>query len=156
MENKIKLKLLKAMRDGYISYEDATKVLMFKTKKQLTYLMNAINELYNEDKVMPVTVVGCVSSDTYVLDKEKGICKIIDLIPKGVDKYKQGLYELNNKVLDSYNNFAQNTKFWVNGLCHTNKVILDNNYSIIGSYYSCPYIVFPLLYDVFPLLSEQY
>ena len=56
MENKIKLKLLKAMRDGYISYEDATKVLMFKTKKQLTHLMNAINELYNEDKVMPVTL----------------------------------------------------------------------------------------------------
>ena len=39
MENKIKLKLLKAMRDGYISYEDATKVLMFKTKKQLTHLI---------------------------------------------------------------------------------------------------------------------
>ena len=56
MENKIKLKLLKAMREGYISYEDDTKVLMFKTKKQLTYLMNAINELYNEDKIMPVTL----------------------------------------------------------------------------------------------------
>lgn len=56
MENKIKLKLLKAMRDGYISYEDATKVLLFKSKKQLTYLMNAINELYSEEKVMPVTV----------------------------------------------------------------------------------------------------
>lgn len=56
MENKIKLKLLKAMRDGYISYEDATKILLFKTKKQLTYLMNAINELYSEEKVMPVTV----------------------------------------------------------------------------------------------------
>lgn len=56
MENKIKLKLLKAMRDGYISYEDATKVLLFKSKKQFTYLMNAINELYSEEKVMPVTV----------------------------------------------------------------------------------------------------
>lgn len=56
MENKIKLKLLKAMRDGYISYEQATKILTFKTKKQLTYLMNAINELYSEDKIMPVTV----------------------------------------------------------------------------------------------------
>lgn len=52
----MKLKLLKAMRDGYISYEQATKILTFKTKKQLTYLMNAINELYSEDKIMPVTV----------------------------------------------------------------------------------------------------
>lgn len=56
MENKIKLKLLRALRDGYITYEQATDVLFFKTKKQLTYLMNAINELYSEDKVMPVSI----------------------------------------------------------------------------------------------------
>ena len=56
MENKIKIKLLKALRDGYITYEQATNVLLFKTKKQLTYLMNAINELYSEDKIIPVTI----------------------------------------------------------------------------------------------------
>lgn len=56
MKTKLKVKLLKAMRDGYISYEDATKILTFKTKKQLTYLMNAINELYSEDKVIPMTI----------------------------------------------------------------------------------------------------
>ena len=56
METKLKIKLLKAMRDGYISYEQAANLLMFKTKKQLTYLMNAINELYSEDKVMPVSI----------------------------------------------------------------------------------------------------
>ena len=56
MENKIKLKLLRALRDSYISYEQATNVLLFKSKKQLTYLMNAINELYSEDKIMPVTI----------------------------------------------------------------------------------------------------
>ena len=102
-------------------------------RKETIELFNNVIMNIPLPKTGKVTVVGCVSSNTYVLDKEKGICKIIDLIPKGVDKYKQGLYELNNKVLDSYNNFAQNTKFWVNGLCHTNKVILDNNYFIIGS-----------------------
>lgn len=80
-----------------------------------------------------VTVVGCVSPNTFVLDKEKGFCRIIELLPQGKDKFNKGLYELNNKVLDSYNNFIQNTKFWVNGKCHTSKVILDNNYHIIGS-----------------------
>lgn len=56
MENKIKIKLLRALRDGYITYEEATDVLLFKTKKQLTYLINAINELYSEDKIMPVSI----------------------------------------------------------------------------------------------------
>ena len=56
MKNKLKIKLLRAMRDGYISYEEAINILIIKNKKQLTYLMNAINELYNEDKIMPVTL----------------------------------------------------------------------------------------------------
>lgn len=56
MENKIKIKLLRALRDGYITYKEATDVLLFKTKKQLTYLINAINELYSEDKIMPVSI----------------------------------------------------------------------------------------------------
>lgn len=56
MKNKLKIKLLRAMRDGYISYEEATNILMFKNKKQLTYLMNAINELYSENKIIPMSI----------------------------------------------------------------------------------------------------
>ena len=44
------------MRDGYISYEEAINILMFKNKKQLTYLMNAINELYSENKIIPMSI----------------------------------------------------------------------------------------------------
>lgn len=56
MKNKLKIKLLRAMRDGYISYEEAINILMFKNKKQLTYLMNAINELYSENKIIPMSI----------------------------------------------------------------------------------------------------
>ena len=56
MKNKLKIKLLSAMRDGYISYEEAINILMFKNKKQLTYLMNAINELYSENKIIPMSI----------------------------------------------------------------------------------------------------
>lgn len=56
MKNKLKIKLLKAMRDGYISYEEAINILLFKNKKQLTYLMNAINELYSENKIIPMSI----------------------------------------------------------------------------------------------------
>jgi hypothetical protein len=53
---KIKIKLLKAMQKGLITPYEATKVLTFKTKKELTKLMDTINELYQEEEIIPITI----------------------------------------------------------------------------------------------------
>ena len=55
-KNKIKLRLLKALRNGYVNYEKLLNVLTFKTKGQLTIFIEAVNELYQEDLIMPVSV----------------------------------------------------------------------------------------------------
>ena len=42
-KNKIKLRLLKALRNGYVNYEELLNVLTFKTKGQLTIFILSIN-----------------------------------------------------------------------------------------------------------------
>ena len=56
MNDKLKQKLIRALEEGMLTPEQITKVLTFKTKGQLIKLMNALNELYSEDKIIPVTI----------------------------------------------------------------------------------------------------
>ena len=103
-----------------------------KIRQQTIDIFNSVIMNIPLPRTGKVTIVGCVTGDTLVLDEKRGFCNIAKLSPSK-DLKNQGLYDLENKVLDSYNDFAQNTKFWVNGLCNTTKVILDNKYQIVGS-----------------------
>lgn len=54
MENKLRNKLLRALEDGYLSYQDLAVILRCKSTKKLQALVNVINEVYNDDLVLPV------------------------------------------------------------------------------------------------------
>lgn len=56
MNDKLKQKLRLALRDGILTPEQLTKVLTFRTRNQLTNLMNALNEMYSDDELIPVTI----------------------------------------------------------------------------------------------------
>lgn len=87
--------------------------------------------------VLPTTnvyVVGCVKGDTIILHKDYGFVNIIDLAPKGIDLYNKGLYDSSDFVLDSYGNFEESVKFFVNGKVPTKKITLDNGLNIEGSH----------------------
>ena len=56
MNDKLKQKLRLALQDGILTPEQLTKILTFKTKNQLTNLMNALNEMYSNDEIIPVTI----------------------------------------------------------------------------------------------------
>ena len=56
MNDKLKMKLRYALRDEIISIEQLTNILTFKTNVNLTKFMNAINEMYSDDEIMPVTI----------------------------------------------------------------------------------------------------
>lgn len=81
-----------------------------------------------------IKVVGCVVANTLVLEKNLGFCNIIDLAPKGIDLEKKGLYESENLLSDSFNNFELSEKFFVNGFVDTRKITLQNSLEVEGSY----------------------
>ena len=54
MRKRIKDKLLRALEDGYLSYQDLATILKCKNNKSLQALVDAINDLYNDDLVLPV------------------------------------------------------------------------------------------------------
>lgn len=53
-ERKLKTKLLRALEDGYLSYQDLVVILKCKNHRSLQALVDVINDLYNEDKVLLV------------------------------------------------------------------------------------------------------
>ena len=56
MNDKLKQKLRLALNDGVLTPEQLTKILTFKTRNQLTNLMNALNEMYSNDELIPVMI----------------------------------------------------------------------------------------------------
>ena len=53
-ERKLKIKLLKMLRDGYTTYPEIASMLNTKNKKVLQAMVDVINELYNERMILPV------------------------------------------------------------------------------------------------------
>lgn len=53
-ERKLKIKLLKALRDGFLTYEELLEILKVKNDKKLQAFKDAANELYSQDLVLPV------------------------------------------------------------------------------------------------------
>lgn len=56
MEKKLYLKIRMALKDEILTPQDLTKILTFKTKGQLQRLMDALNEMYSDDQIVPVTI----------------------------------------------------------------------------------------------------
>ena len=84
-------------------------------------------------KSTSIGVVGCVKGDTLVLEKDKGFTQIVNLAPEGINLYEKGIYDSNDKILSSYNDFKTSSKFFVNGEVPTKRITLDNGLSIEGS-----------------------
>ena len=78
-------------------------------------------------------IVGCVSGDTLVLDKNNGFTEIINLAPKGIDLENKGIYNNENYILDSFGNFEKSIKYYVNGKVDTKIITLNNNSKLEGS-----------------------
>lgn len=55
MDNKIRLKVLKELRDEAVSINQLSKVVRFRTKKNLQTFINTINYMYSNDEVMVLT-----------------------------------------------------------------------------------------------------
>ena len=53
-ERKLKIKLLKMLRDGYVSYPEIATMLNTRNKRVLQAMVDVINELYNERMILPV------------------------------------------------------------------------------------------------------
>ena len=53
-ERKLKIKLLKMLRDGYITYPEIAAMLNTRNKRVLQAMVDVINELYNEKMILPV------------------------------------------------------------------------------------------------------
>lgn len=55
MDEKIRLKIKRALKDGVLTPQQLTKVLTFKTKKNLQKFIDTINMMYSNDELMPIT-----------------------------------------------------------------------------------------------------
>lgn len=53
-ERKLKIKLLKMLRDGYVSYPEIAEMLNTRNKRTLQAMVDIINDLYNERMILPV------------------------------------------------------------------------------------------------------
>lgn len=55
MDERIRTKVRKALADGYLTPAQLSRVLMFRTKKNLQKFIDTINAMYSNEEIMPVT-----------------------------------------------------------------------------------------------------
>lgn len=55
MDEKLRLKIRKALADGFLTPAQLSRVLTFRTKKNLQKFMDTVNAMYSNDEILPVT-----------------------------------------------------------------------------------------------------
>lgn len=56
MDTKMRLKIIKELRDEIISIQELSKIVKFRTNKNLQKFIDTVNEMYNNDELMSVTM----------------------------------------------------------------------------------------------------
>ena len=56
MDTKMRLKIIKELKDEIISIQELSKIVKFRTNKNLQIFIDTVNEMYNNDELMSVTM----------------------------------------------------------------------------------------------------
>lgn len=56
MDTKMRLKIIKELRDEIVSLQQLSKIVKLRTNKNLQKFIDTINEMYNNDELMSVTM----------------------------------------------------------------------------------------------------
>lgn len=56
MDTKMRLKIIKELKDEIISIQELSKIVKFRTNKNLQMFIDTVNEMYNNDELMSVTM----------------------------------------------------------------------------------------------------
>lgn len=56
MNAKMRTKIIKELKDEIISIQELSKIVKFRTNKNLQRFIDTVNEMYNNDELMSVTM----------------------------------------------------------------------------------------------------
>ena len=56
MNAKMRIKIIKELKDEIISIQELSKIVKFRTNKNLQMFIDTVNEMYNNDELMSVTM----------------------------------------------------------------------------------------------------
>ena len=56
MDNKMRLKIIKQLRNDIVSIQKLSKIVKFRTNKRLQTFVDTVNEMSYRDEIMPITI----------------------------------------------------------------------------------------------------
>ena len=56
MDAKLRTKIIKELKDEILSIQELSKIVKFRTNKNLRKFIDTVNEMYSNDELLPITM----------------------------------------------------------------------------------------------------
>ena len=56
MDTKLRLKIIKELKDEILTIQELSKIVKFRTNKNLQKFIDTVNKMYSNDELLPVTM----------------------------------------------------------------------------------------------------